>query len=1146
MIRSKQKPANQGFALIATLLMMVLLAIVSVGLLSLSTISLRSTSNGQAQRVAEGNARLAMMLALGDLQKTLGDDRRITANASILGTANQTVSRPQMVGVWDSATSDIRQNPTSSSNSIPYAKWKTDLFKKWLVSSKDEQQSATLDFGKSAVADDDSVPLFETEKDGFDLGADRITIPRSGKNGESSMAWAVVQEGDKAHISQPGEVYQEKNDVIQAPMQPNLALSGVATQPTAGWNARATKLISLNQAALDPDYQIDRKAVPQLSTDYTVWSKGVLADVTKGGLKTDLNLAFELPDSSFAKTTWDGLPNPFRNGSAEVFLHGQVNSGRTVNTTVSYGGIKNQQDYPVGSATTFDMLRSGYGMYRHLYLSGGSVTAFERPQVNKAWSAKMGAVYQARRGSETSLSPVLDRMVYVLSLMADDSGIPCLVISPVITLWNPYNVAIESEGYVAYPWMDIPMYLNFQMIGAGGAVKESKGTYLSHLIGAEKTSAGEGRQVEAYFHCNITGSGTSPSTTPVRLEPGEIRVFVPSDKTTKLYERKAAVTSRIWNMKPSSGPEDLNLTGGVRIDTSKGISGAFTNKMAAGDKLKCDFTFQPDIYHYFTTLEDSTKIKNPNAKGTIINEVQLYKGSTGSSFSSAEYVHAAGAKPKMVGVLETYHRTALQTGQQADIVQTVNARQRYINAAVSGAKFLAGPHYHSSLRQGTALAGVGMQTTPDGKRAYYGGSNSPGGGVASGREKVVLFDVPRQAPISLASFQNSDLADTAFSPSNQFANSWASPYLNRNTIGRVAQNTTTGEKISPSGLGIYDHSWLLNDALWDGYFMSSITPQVEQTSGSASPGNYDKEMVKESQKVDEMIDAWVENPMASPLRNSHMTLHDGGVEKEEIKSLLKADSGSLRVAEHMMVQGAFNVNSTNEAAWRAMLSSLRGQEFDILTATGGIKSYQTAKTTPAPRFSTPSGTAEDAWNGFRELSDKQIESLAKEIVVEVKSRGPFQSLSEFVNRRVENGELGLKGALQAAIDRSKINDSAKITTFDKSSYFAPTNLPEPYTTTGLTNWLTQADVLGPIASVITVRSDTFRIRGYGEVKNSSGAVIARATCEAVVQRLPEWIDPADKPGVKPANLTSPANQAFGRRFEVVSFRMLSTNELSHS
>lgn len=1137
MKRSKSFHKNRGFTLIITLLMMVMISVVAVGLMSLSSIALRSSSKEQARRTAEANARLGVMLALGDLQKNLGDDRRVTADASILSSSSSQVAQPRLVGVWESATSALAENPTSTTNSISYNDWKTDRFKSWLVSSGDPTALESRDFAKSA-ATGSTISLFGLKSDGFDLKASTVSVQKTAGANQSNVAWAVVQEGDKAHISLPGETYQDKNDVLQVPMRPNLALSGLATQPEDGWNARASKVISMKQVSLDPQYAIESAAAPKLGADYTTWSRGVLADVAHGGLKTDLNLAFELDDSKFASSTWDGMDNPFRDGSAEVPLHGQVGAGAPVYTTNTYTTPPVTQRFPVGAAPTFDMLRSYYRSYRHLYESGGVTTAFERPQTNIAWKSSMGSIYPASRGSETSIEPVLDRMMYVLSLWADSTGTPWVVLTPVITLWNPYNVAIESSGYVAYPWMDIPVYVNLR-IKTGGAEKASFGTYFSNLMGAGKTGAYEGRQSDPYFYCNITGSGTASTSTPVRLEPGEVRVFVPSDTTPRWFDRKSADASRVWNMKPVQSTDDLKLGGGIGLDLTKGMYAGPSYKMQNGDTAECNFNFQPSNYHYFTTLEDSRRIGNPTVKGSIINEVQLFKGSANVSFDSAQYTHFSGVKPKIVGALETYHRTALQAGQQSDIMQSVNTRQRYINAAVSGTSFLAGPNYNSNMRQGESLAGLGVQVTTDGKRAYYGASNESN----QGKDRIVLFDIPREPLLSLASFQNADLADTVFSPSNQFGNSWASPYLPRNSVGQVVKKTVLdGSTISPKGLAIYDHSWLQNEALWDRYFLSSIAPQVKQKSGTGSPAVNDTNQVSETRSTDDMITEWVDDSEANPLRNTHYSFHSGGVEKDEIKSQLKGNGGAKYAASYMLVDGAFNVNSTNEGAWRAVLTSLRGQNFETLDASGNNKNYS-SKNTPVPRLSVPSGTAGDQWNGFRELTDSQIQSLAKEIVVEVKARGPFQSLAEFVNRRIERNDLGLKGAVQAAIDRAGLNKSGKLTTFDTSKYPNKDNLPDPDTGTGLAGWVNQADILGPMASIITVRSDTFRIRGYGEVKDASGNILAKATCEAVVQRVPEWVDPIDKPVVVPDKLSSETNKIFGRRFEVVSFRMLSTGEL---
>ena len=81
-----------GFALVATVSMMVLMTLIAVGMLSLSTIEQRSSGGGanEADRMARANARMALMIALGELQKAAGPDQRVTATASILGNANNT------------------------------------------------------------------------------------------------------------------------------------------------------------------------------------------------------------------------------------------------------------------------------------------------------------------------------------------------------------------------------------------------------------------------------------------------------------------------------------------------------------------------------------------------------------------------------------------------------------------------------------------------------------------------------------------------------------------------------------------------------------------------------------------------------------------------------------------------------------------------------------------------------------------------------------------------------------------------------------------------------------------------------------------------------------------------------------------------
>ena len=74
-----------------------------------------------------------------------------------------------------------------------------------------------------------------------------------------------------------------------------------------------------------------------------------------------------------------------------------------------------------------------------------------------------------------------------------------------------------------------------------------------------------------------------------------------------------------------------------------------------------------------------------------------------------------------------------------------------------------------------------------------------------------------------------------------------------------------------------------------------------------------------------------------------------------------------------------------------------------------------------------------AWNGIRELTDEQINRLAEEMARQVKLRGPFLNMSEFINRRFDNSNgtvegtsiakrtLSMASAIQSAIDWDEFN-----------------------------------------------------------------------------------------------------------------------------
>jgi hypothetical protein len=269
-----------------------------------------------------------------------------------------------------------------------------------------------------------------------------------------------------------------------------------------------------------------------------------------------------------------------------------------------------------------------------------------------------------------------------------------------------------------------------------------------------------------------------------------------------------------------------------------------------------------------------------------------------------------------------------------------------------------------------------------------------------------------------------------------------------------------------------------------------------------------------------------------------------------------------KAAANLLLEGGFNVNSSSVAAWKAFLGGLSGNDLRIWDATAKTSvQISTTSGTPFSRFWSGSGRTapNQLWSGLRVLSDSQLDELASAIVQQVKTRGPFLSVADFLNRRLgPAGELTISGALQSAIDNTTINSSIKASglvvkaTAPAESGKVPNliaaNMKDgagnPWNTVvGVPGYLMQQDIVQAIAPSITARSDTFLVRTYGEVRNPrSGEVEGQAWAEAVVQRFPEWVDESQNPEADIKN-SNPVNVALGRRFKVVSFRWLNENEI---
>ena len=264
-----------------------------------------------------------------------------------------------------------------------------------------------------------------------------------------------------------------------------------------------------------------------------------------------------------------------------------------------------------------------------------------------------------------------------------------------------------------------------------------------------------------------------------------------------------------------------------------------------------------------------------------------------------------------------------------------------------------------------------------------------------------------------------------------------------------------------------DHSYLNNRALLDGYFLS----------GLGSPNVSNEEYRSHwSRKSSEEFEPGKRH---RPHRNPRLTPYtrSNGLDDWELTGYADMDdqlnpgrNESFKyqtLAADLLLEGAFNVNSTSVDAWVSQLSALAGQE---LPKGGGSTLKVEEEETPFPRYSVlpsdakslsfvenASDTSAHIWNEVRVLTKEEIALLAHCLVEQIKLRGPFLSYGDFVNRRIqakrenvlgkhmtewgwpmgssrngvrENREtmLGMRGTMQAAIAEAEINRGG----FDKS------------------------------------------------------------------------------------------------------------------
>jgi hypothetical protein len=1136
-----------GFALVITLSLMVLLTILVVGLLSLSSISLRGLTHGEAMATARANARLALLLALGELQRQTGIDTRVTARADILEPDD-----PPVLGVWESWQGDDHETkgtfagrPKSPGGN--YRAEKKKRFVAWLTSANRVDPATVPD----ASAGGGKVTLLGTGSLGMAPASAKLQIhlqptPVATGAQHGSLAWWIGGENQKARLPQP---YQPDSDTTAR--WAVLAKSHAIADPRPfrldsllDDAAPAAKAISLRQADL-----LASKGTLATSREFfhdlSAVSVGLLTNTATGAWRKDFSLLTESWDSQptsnlplFRLTPTADVqftrPTPSNSLSAASMLY----------PWAAYRGDSNSPPiYQHGPVTSWENLRNFATFYKRVNAS--STGRFSTsPYAVGIGGNSFDFIHKVR------ILPVIARMQWIFShsagpaTPADATGAmlaPQLLLTPALTMWNPYNVELTVPSMSFGIPKPLPTALRYTISGSTNT------NYHSVMSGGSNTpSLGEG---SLSYSINV----------PFTLKPGESRLYSP-ESTTPVASGAGIVLlpgyrsggGHAFPVKDNSGAAILSLPGSASLkadakfdtfynDNGQNGVGIYLDVSTLGvHALAYRMVYTPDIanivYKPLTQLASATLSQCRTAPVPFLSTIFGARMASRTHFPAKGFVQSS----------PFVNYTNMGFKDIADMGRHYGGTGHPVNS----------PFDYSFVKHPAGGDSLLPNANDKSSRGYI----VTGFTSAEGLSRCVIAELPTRPLASLGELVNWDLRYENSVPPfafNLIGNSDATPVLPANAV------VNTVDANFQQNLQ-HDDSYCANHLLFDDWFVSSITPDPTHfgSSGKSQQATYTDFLTGKTPLANRAY-----QPLLADRALATASTADAG---KLYGNYVGRTTSWKTIASRLEVEGMFNVNSTSVTAWRALLGHARNQRVPYFRESGNsCFAALSAKTDYAfSRFSiagdtqagTPgsSGAFPEAteFAGFRCVDEGFLDALAKEVVRQIRLRGPFLSLSEFVNRQLSSGDLALAGTLQAALNEvtktAANNPFAAIQALSTTSLAVPGRAAEAEykfpaaavgkSSYGLPGWTRQADLLRPLAPILSARDDTFTIRAYGDARDAKGRVLAHAVCEAVVRRTRDFVDASEAADLtKPPTL--PANQTFGRRFELISLRWLAASEV---
>jgi hypothetical protein len=1143
---------------------MVLLTVLAVGLLGLSTLSLSTSTREVDLAEARANARMALALAIAQLQKQTGPDQRITMAADQLSSKG---GEESAAGTGKRHWTGVYRSWGSTSTSRP-----TPEFLTWLTSGENNQVDDVDSAKGAASGGNDEIELVGKGTVGDNQNDGKVQVPalrvNSLSGGAARLGWWTGDQGMKAAMATPpasedGSIAALRSSLQGAPRNAvEMASAGTGNKPFASLDLKDPKVSLVTGWQQSAFLASDPKSPRGLFHDIAPFSTGLLTNLRTGGFRKDLSMQLERAASQ---------------------ANSQLATTRGTNVLYKVGGE---------NGINLHELWDYYNLYKDVKTSGSY-------KFTTGGTLSSGTPYLLVAASPTACAsddwfyhkqPVITSYQMVLSLKTESvttNGTTTqqlnVVADPIITFWNPLDipVVIPTTSFFSIKYFAIPYDL---VVNVGGtnytcplirAFSTSDSNFLSLIAGDStqqlvfkpgeviKVSQSQGLTQGKVDHKLVAKAGFNIGNGlryPLKTDAGAV-VNVPANSTVRYRAQPNSYTA---GASGSSGLVPPGYSTHTRhfSTTHHEVYVGYDRKTASDPSLGyggmyVDFDFgNKRLKPSELRAETQAGTKPSNQRMNAKQHPQVFREITEAMGRPLTSAQLSGSKsPIMIISYNAKTEGSTDAAARTRYLGRFNPRAHHVDFYDLSQKERDLLPYEYVVDPLVSWKNRALETSTNGN-AYFGG----GLNAELGNSFVTTHSVPKEPIVSLAALQHSCANGfEIFRPKDGYAclnarepmmpqvshaigNSVAPPIL--------APNQT--ESSLSGGRPVADHSYLANLNLWDDWFFSGIAPQDRAT--------FTTKKRAQRQVAQEFLDGTSNLPTVRYLEDTN------GQEVSQLMTKLfsganPTEAATQLVASLIRVDGMFNVNSTSVEAWKSVLGSIKGRDIVVRSAEGKESTAKAdEKKVPVAGMLSPVDMVADGqdsqvkdpeqWVGRRVLTEDEIDQLARGIVKEVRKRGPFLSLADFVNRRPgSDKDLARAGAIQCALDSKDVNINSAWQESDRaissavSKRFAFPEAEDGPSGYGMPGIVKQGDILTPIAPILSARSDSFIIRTYGESVDKDGKVLARAWCEATVERSKNFVDTADAPETVIASLKSEANKTFGRRYEMTSFRWLHPDEV---